>query len=154
MTTDAGILADLDLANVPDGLPAGQYLGNVYNCKVQPYKDAAKGKALIFTYKVNDPDNPMHGETVDEWQGINAFDTPTKKRFLKARLTSLGVPENRMSSFKPDDVIGLAVFFTVKKNGQYTNISDVRLVEGGDVASPASSAGASPASSSDISDLI
>jgi hypothetical protein len=156
MTENTGILADLGLADVPDGLPEAQYLGNVFNCKVQPYKDVAKGRALIFTYKVNDPDNPMHGETVDEWHSINSFDTPTKKRFLKARLLSLGIPENRMNQFSPQDVIGLAVFFTVKKNGQYTNVTDVRLIEGGDVKSAATGATATAAAPSgvDVDDLL
>lgn len=147
---DNGILSDLGLGDVPDGLAVGTYKGNVYGCKVQTLKDVSKGKSLVFTYKVNDPESSYNGETIDEWKSINKFDTNVKKRFLKERLVSLGIPETRFDQFRPDDVIGLDVFFTVKKNGQYTNITDVTLIEG-----DASSVSApSQAASSNLEDLL
>jgi len=131
-----GILAGLGLDEVVDGLAAGVYKGNVFNAKVQDLP--GKGKFLIFTYKVNDPDSRYHGESVDEWFSLDPNATNVKKRFLKQRLESLDVPESRFSSFNPNDVIGTDVFFTVKINGQYTNVTKVALAGEGDASVSAS----------------
>lgn len=125
---DLGFLADLGLDEVesdPNHLPDATYLGYLTKVKVQPYKDKAKGKAIILTYKVSDGEHK--DKTVDEWKSANSFDEPRKKAWLKQRLLSLGVPESRMNAVNPDDLVGTAVLFTVKKNGDYINVTSVKL---------------------------
>lgn len=125
--TDGNPLAGLGLENVPDGLPEGAYPGNLYDVKVIEHKGEKTGKkSLVFTYKVNNPGHVTHGETIDDFKSCNADDSNQQKRFLKMRLESLGVPESRFSDPTwMQAVIGLDVYFTVKKNGQYTNVSKV-----------------------------
>lgn len=124
--TSAPLASDLGLEDVPDGFADGVYSGFVTDCKIVHYKDAAKGKAIVFTYRC-DVDPVFAGETIDEWKSANAGDPASKKKWLKMRLDSLGIPESRMSAFAASDVIGKAVFFTVKKNGEYRNVTKVEL---------------------------
>jgi len=124
--SDAGVLANLGLDEVPDGLPDGVYPGFVYDAKIVDLKNN-KGRSLVFTYKVDQPGSTLHGETIDEFKSINPGDDNTKKRFLKQRLESLGVPSTRFNVFQPKDVVGLAVSFTVKTNGEYKNVSKVEI---------------------------
>lgn len=121
-----GVLANLGLENVPDGLPDGTYSGWVYDCKIVTLKND-KGQSLVFTYKVDMPGSPLNGETIDEFKSINPGDDNQKKRFLKARLESLGVPSTRFSQFQPNDVKGQPVEWTVKTNGEYKNVGTVKL---------------------------
>ena len=127
-----GIFADLGLDEVdedPNTFPASTYRGFVYDCKVVTYKDAAKGRALVLTYKI--ADGGQHkGKTVDEWKSCNTFDDASKKAWLKRRLMSLGVPENRLSQVNPEDLIGTEVDFTTKKSGEYTNVTFVKQSDG------------------------
>lgn len=149
MTADAGIFADLgleDVADDPNSFPASTYRGFVYDAKVVNYKDAAKGRALVLTYKINDDESEHNGKTVDEWKQCNSFDDPTKKAWLKRRLMSLGVPEDRLSQVNPADLVGTEVFFTTKKNGDYTNVSFVKLAD--------ESASAGSSGSGSIEDLL
>ena len=124
--SDSGVLANLGLDEVPDGLPDGMYPGFLYDAKIVDLKND-KGRALVFTYKVDQPGSKLHGETIDEFKSINPGDDNTKKRFLKQRLESLGVPSTRFNVFQPKDVVGTAVEFTVKTNGEYKNVSKVEL---------------------------
>ena len=50
--------------------------------------------------------------------------------FLKMRLKSLGVPETRMNTLQPEDLVGTDVVITVKKNGESTNITKVEIYTG------------------------
>lgn len=125
---EGGFLADLGLDTVetdPNHLPNATYLGYLTKVKVQPYKDASRGKAIIFTYKVSDGEHS--GKTVDEWKSANSFDDSRKKAWLKQRMLSLGIPESRLGAVNPDDLVGLPVRFTVKQNGEYTNVTFVAL---------------------------
>lgn len=144
MTADAGIFADLgleDVADDPNTFPASTYKGFLFDAKVVNYKDAAKGRALVLTYKIADEDSEHNGKTVDEWKQCNSFDDPTKKAWLKRRLMSLGVPEDRLSQVNPADLVGTAVFFTTKKNGEYTNVTFVKKADEGDTTATAGSSG-------------
>lgn len=128
MTADTGFLADLGLDNVetdPNHLPDSTYFGFLTECKVIHYKDASKGKALVFTYKVGEGEHK--GKTIDEWKSANSFDEPSKKSWLKQRILSLGVPESRINSLNPEDLAGTAVKFTVKQKGEYRNVTFVSV---------------------------
>lgn len=130
MTTANGFLADLGLDSVesdPNHLPDATYVGALFDCKVVHYKDASKGKAVVFTYKVTEGEHK--GKSIDEWKSANAFDEPSKKAWLKQRMLSLGVPESRINAVNPDDLIGTAIKFTVKQKGEYRNVTFVTLAD-------------------------
>lgn len=126
-TATGGFLSDLGLDSVetdPNHLPDATYKGYLTDCKVVQFKDASKGQALVFTYKVSE--GPHKGKTIDEWKTANKFDPANKKAWLKSRILSLGVPESRLNILNPDDLIGTPVSFTVKKKGEYTNVTFVK----------------------------
>ncbi len=126
--TAPGFLADLDLENVeedPNAFPEGTYKAYLTDAKVVTMKDAAQGKKLVLTYKIFEGEHK--GKTLDEWKGINSFDDARTKAFLKQRLLSLGVPENRLSSVSLEDLTGIALRFTMKKNGTYKNVTNIIL---------------------------
>ena len=125
MTENAGFLNDLGLENVETAPADGKYAAYLYDCKFVEYKDTSKGKALVFTYRI--ADGKFKGEDIQEWKSANAFDDNTKKKWLKARVLSLGVPESRIGAVNPQDLVGLAVWITIKKNGEYTNVNKVEL---------------------------
>lgn len=127
-TLAGGFLADVGLDSVeadPNHLPDATYLGYLTDCKIVHYKDAAKGKAVVFTYKVDEGDHK--GKVIDEWKSANSFDDAQKKGWLKQRIISLGVPESRVGAVNPDDLIGTAVKFSVKAKGEYRNVTFVAL---------------------------
>lgn len=133
----AGFLNDLGLDNLADGeLPTGKYLGEVTASKVVPKKDGSK--SWVITYTVRQPGSEFDGLTKDEWKSCNKMDSPQVKRFLRDRALSLGVPENELGNFRPSDVIGTPVFFTLARRGEYVNVTEVSLAP---VASTGSSAG-------------
>lgn len=145
-----GFLSDLGLDDVdsdPNALPDGTYKAALFECKIIEAKDAAKGKFVVFTYKVTDPDSKYQGTTIDEWKSANSFDEPRKKAWLKQRIMSLGVPEARVNAVDPSDLLGTAVDVTVKQKGEYRNVTFVKL-------SDESSAAAEPVSAGSIADLL
>lgn len=151
LDVDGGIFADLGLDEVdadPNHLPDSTYRGVVYDAKIVHYKDAAKGKALVLTYKVTDPESIHKGKTIDEWKSANKFDDAQKKGWLKNRLISLGVPESRIAQVSVKDLIATDIFFTVKKKGEYINVTFVRLADESEVS--ASSGGSSSVSVDDL----
>lgn len=125
MTADTGMLAGLGLDEVPDRLPETEYAGFVFDLKVVNYKDTAKGKAIVMTYKV--ADGKFKGETQDHWQSANAHDGMQQKKFLKQMFTNIGVPESKINSVTKEDVVGTPVFFTIKHNGNFVNVTNVKL---------------------------
>ena len=143
-----GFLADLGLDEIdedPNRLPDGPYNAYLTDAKVVTLKDAAKGKRLVLTYKI--ADGPHKGKIIDEWKGINAFDDARSKAFLKQRILSLGVPEDKISTLDLNDLVGLEVRITKKQNGQYQNINNVTLGHAGLDATESSA-------SADVSDLL
>ena len=141
--TETGFLSDLGLDEIdddPNKFPDGTYNAYLTESKVVALKDAAKGKRLILTYKVFD--GAHKGKVIDEWKSINKFDDARSKAFLKQRLLSLGVPEEKIATISPEDLVGIAVRITKKQNGQYSNVTNVVLGHAGeDVVAASASAG-------------
>lgn len=133
--TEPGFLADLELDKVeddPNAFPDGTYNAYLTEAKVVSLKDVAQGKRLVLTYKIYDGDHK--GKAIDEWKSINKFDDARTKAFLKKRLLSLGVPEEKLASVQPSDLAGIAVRITKKQNGQYANVTNVVLGHASDDA--------------------
>lgn len=151
MTENAGFLNDLALDQVETDPADGVYRAFVYDVKTVNYKDTAKGKAVVFTYRI--ADGKFKGEDVQEWKSANSFDDNTKKKWLKARILSLGVPESRLTNLDPQDLVGLEVMITLKKNGQYLNVNKVELVQSGNAAATPEQASAPASVNAALSDL-
>jgi hypothetical protein len=151
---------DLGLENVPKGFATGVYQGFVTNVRPHTYKDEAKGKAIIITYRCDvDPSGQFTGESIDEFKSCNSTDSNVKKRFLKQRLEELGVPESRQNSVTPSDLIGKPVYFTVKNDGQYINVTKVQLRDpsvavGSSTAVPGVATTPANANAGSVADLI
>lgn len=139
----------------PNRVAEGKHHAFVYNVKVMDLTARGKGKSLVITYKMAE-DDAEKGKTVDEWRGIPAvtadgkFATDkdaTNASWLKRRLQDLGVPEDKINTIEPNDLVGTEVYVTFKNNGQYQNVAKCEVVgAGGQTASSASAAS--------ISDLI
>lgn len=131
------LFGDLDIASAADNpfeIPANSYEATVTDVRVGKTRDESKvGMTFIYTIQSGE----YEGQDITEWKQIPTPADPhnlttDEKRsmsFLKQRLLSLGVPEDRMNSVKEDELIGADVVVTVKpgKNG-YTNVSRVELM--------------------------
>jgi len=97
-----------------------------------------QSKHWVFTYKVADGE-PQSGCTKDEWRAIpitrdGRFVSDKDEqaaRWLKQRLLSLGVPEDRVGTVTPADVQGTEVYITLKtttnSKGTFQNVTNVTL---------------------------
>lgn len=155
-----GFLADLGLDTVesdPNAIPDNKYPAFVFAANIVKYKDTSKGQALVLTYKI--ADGPHKGKTVDEWKSANSFDTVQQKGYLKQRLVQIGIPESKLNELDPDDLVGLPVTITTKKNGEYTNVRYAAARDENDLgdanSAPVSNGASSSAgSSASIADLL
>lgn len=101
-------------------------------------KQADGSKSWVITYRVADGENEAT-RTNDEWRPIpNVKDgkfltekDETNARWLKQRLMSLGVPESRVGSTSPKDLLGIECYVTFKTNstskGTFQNVVAVKL---------------------------
>lgn len=141
-----GFLNDLGLDEVnadPNYIADGKYRAFVYNSEVRTKKDDSK--SWVLSYKIA-PDQKHAGQVQQEWfdlapKGDNA---ELKRSFLKRRVLSLGVPESKIGSVQPNDLIGLEVSITIKHSGSYQNVGTVELAGGATSAS----------ASTDVADLL
>lgn len=142
--SDDNIFGDLDVAAAADSpwdLVDGTYGGVITEVKAGP---TAKGdkKGLTIVITVDESSDPaMVGRKNSEWLEIPRpadpkNPTPEEAQAtsrLKARLLSLGIPQDRINQFKPSDVMGLGVIFrlgTTSKNGrEYQNIKELKVRE-------------------------
>lgn len=129
------IFGDLDIEGASDdpfGVPVGVHPVQVTDVKVIRPKADDKDM-LLLEYKVTDGD--ATGNTVQERKTIKTdgedANSPSARRnasFLKIRLKELGVPEARLNSVKPDDLIGVEGFLTIgEPNNGYTNVKSFSL---------------------------
>lgn len=135
-----GLFDGLDVASAADNpfeVDPGTYHCVVTGVEAKPTQNGDK-VGLNLEYTINDDDSPMNGRKITEWKHIPQPadpSNPTSKEamaasFLKQRLGNLGVPESRMNDVEPDDLIGIECIVSVKKNGEYTNVTKVTLDEG------------------------
>ena len=123
-----GFLNDLDLENTeadPDALPDGKYPGFLFSSKIVDKKDQTK--SWVIEYKVDVEHDPKWGgRRAQEWYNITK-PTEQQKSWLKRRLNSLGVPEDKHGEINPGDVVGIAVTFGIKNKDGYKNVNFVEL---------------------------
>lgn len=143
-----GIFGDLDLASASDdpfSVNDGTYEAVVTKAEVRQNKNETDN-FLVLEYTIEDDGN-MSGRKVSEWkkipkQGAEDFDRAAS--FLKQRLLSIGIPNERINSFEPDDALGADVVITVKTKDGYANVNKVatltdeqvdRIADGGNAFS-------------------
>lgn len=131
-----GLFGDLDIqsaADNPFAVPANTYECTVTGVKVGPTKDESKvGMTLTYTIQSGE----YEGDDITEWKEIpQPADphnlTPQERKsnsWLKQRLLSLGVPEDRVNDVEEDDLVGVDCVVTVAegKNG-YMNVTRVEV---------------------------
>lgn len=135
---DEAVFADLGLDQAPDDpneIPDGVYKAVVDNIKMytHPNKEEGKNRFCIITYKIIDDEYPaVKDNTVDEWKSANKGDSTKQKAFLKSRFLSLGVPKPDVDAGRINfkSLFGLPVQIKVKSNNGFTNINDLKLLEG------------------------
>lgn len=133
-----GIFGDLDVASAADDpfkLPPNVYEATVTDVKVGDTQDGSK-TGMTITYTVS-TDDEHDGKSVREWKQIPrpadpknpAVEDKKAMSWLKARLLDLGIPESRINSVTPDDLIGKEVTITVAegKNPSFMNVNRVTL---------------------------
>lgn len=139
-STGGGFLNDLGINwnDVPtDNSPSdGTHRCFVTKSEIRTKKDQTK--SWVFTYRVADGESEQ-GRTKDEWRPLpntNGGHFLTEKdetnaRWLKQRLISLGVPEDRVGSVSPGDILGTEVYVTLKttsnSQGTFQNVTNVKL---------------------------
>src|SRR5664280_1767930 len=90
------------------GIPAGTHHVMVSNIHTE---DKESGKYVIFTYTVVDDDSKYKGKSHNEYirlvEGGAKTENDTRSlRALKTRLMSFEIPEGKMKSIDPDDIVG------------------------------------------------
>lgn len=134
-----GLFDELDVASASDdpfNVPDGTYecvveKAEVVTSKEKEYRPGVPKKGLMLTFKITDENE--NGKTITDYKAIPVPEDPKnltsdEKRdlsFLKMRMMNLGIPEARINSVEPDDLVGVDCYVTVKKNGDYTNVTKV-----------------------------
>lgn len=142
-----GFLNDLGLENVsadPNHIADGLYKAFVFNSEVRAKRDGSK--SWVISYKIA-PGQQHAGQIQQEWFELEpkGENVELKRSWLKRRVLSLGVPEQRVGSVDPGDFIGTEVNVKIVHRNGYQNVGEVTLVADGGVTTPAVSA---PAESS------
>ena len=131
-----GIFGDLDLeaaADDPFAIDDGTYEAVITAAEVKMNKKETDNY-LVLTYTIPNYLDGDSNRKVQEWKKIPKASDPDKDRdasYLKQRLLSIGVPNERINSFEPEDALGADVVITVKSKDGYTNVQRVALSDGG-----------------------
>lgn len=126
---------EIDVASAVDpfAIPLGMHL--CFLTAAEMKKSSKGGAGLAITYTIDGGDH--NGTKISEWKNCPANkeeaateDGKKSLGWLKQRLTSLGVPEDRMNTMDPDDLVGIHCWVTVKegKDG-FTNIGKVSVAD-------------------------
>lgn len=124
-----------EFAEIPDvimGLPEGVHKCVLAGVNVE---DKKTGKYLVFVYTAIEGN--YVGKSHREFQRIVVGPALTDEdkqtmAYVKSRLSSLGVPVERMSTLTPDMITGIEVILTLvpqRNDPSYRNVSRVTLVD-------------------------
>lgn len=137
-----GLFEELDIASAKDN--PWEIPNNTYRCLVTDVvvkKNQSDNMGMTFYYTIQDGE--QKGLKVSEYkrmphptdaEPLDKADADKALSYIKMRLASLGIPEERMNSVEKDDLIGIECFVTTKQNGQYTNVNNVTLQDSAGVA--------------------
>lgn len=126
------LFGDLDIEAASDNpweIPADKYGATVSKVEKKDdhvsknNPDSTPKNYMVIEYTITDGSHAgAIGQTLQEWKKVPKADDEDKDRsmsFIKQRLLSLGVPESKMNSVQPDDLVGIDVYVNVGagKNG-------------------------------------
>lgn len=117
------LFGELDLEDAPDdpnAIPDDTYKAFLVDVKQGPTQKDPQKIGTTFKFKISE--GKYDGREVTEWKSSMKDDDEQTKGYLKARLLSLGIPEDRLSTVEKDDLVGKEVRITVKNRNGYTNI--------------------------------
>jgi len=134
-----GLFGDLDVANAKDItylFDSDTYPAIVSNFEVKPTKAGTMtGMNITYTFT----DGKYKGRFITEWQRVPAAsDTspldPQKAEdavgYVKKRLASLGVPQERMNTVEPGEIIGTEVYVSIGiKHNKKTNEDENKVTK-------------------------
>jgi len=115
-------------------IPDNVYPAFVFEVKVGMTR-GGNGKTpklgMTLIYKISEGE--YADRQVQEWKQIPQPEDPKnlsedEKRslsYLKSRILSLGIPEERVNSVQPEDLIGTEVVITLVTKGEYQNVRKV-----------------------------
>lgn len=143
-----GLFGDVDASEIPEDpfhVDDGTYLSVLTEVKfVTRSGDGGHGIAMKWT--ITEDDSEFEGNTLNDWKTYypelteSDLTSDIKKDLsrLKARLLSIGVPEEDLNAFEENaqDYIGTEAYVTVKNTAdtkdpskKYRNITYIRLPE-------------------------
>lgn len=130
-----GLFDELDVAGAADdpwSIPDNVYPGVVSDLKVKANDKGNWG--MYFKFKITSGEyakreiseykrlpHPQDATPLDPAKKANALS------YIKARLASLGIPEERMNGVSKEDLIGIECFISTKMNGNFVNVRDITL---------------------------
>lgn len=143
MTDNLGDL-DVDFNDVPDDpfvKPTGTWLGEL--TKVETFEDKAKSGKLFLKMEWTDAESGMSLDEVFTVKdpSLDAAKLRQKHSFFKKRMLDFEVPEDKIKFTVAQEMIGTKAWITSKKNGEYTNITEAKLVEGDEAEDAAVASG-------------
>lgn len=115
------------------GIPAGTYEAMLSSISTET-KDS--GTFLVFTYTVTE-EGPYKGKSHKEFKKTVVGRAQNDKDrealgYIKQRLSSLGVPPDRMNSIDVDDLVGTELALTLvnqRNNPDYRNVQKIVLLD-------------------------
>lgn len=142
-----GLFAELDIASATDNPFA--IPDNTYPCVLESVEVKANEKGnhgLYLKFVISEGEHK--GKKITEYKRIphpddaEVLDEADKKKaryYINQRLSTLGVPDERMNDVEPDDLVGTDCYVSTKQNGDFTNVRNVS------VSAPASGLPSAPA---------
>ena len=130
-----GLFDELDIASAADNpwaIPDNTYPCVVSDLTVKENKSGNMG--MTFKYKVTEGDHA--GFEITEYKRLpsskdsdqmSQADKSKAMAYIKQRLASLGIPEDRMNSVEAADLIGIECYVSTKMNDDFVNVRTVTL---------------------------
>jgi len=124
---DENLVADLGLADVPDGLN-GTYPAHITMARaVKGTKKDPNARAFSFKYKVDMPGDKLDGYNQDHFLPANGEnDKLFLQQQLKEHMKSLGLDLNSITRSDLKNLEGKPVWIKVQKSGTYRNVTAIK----------------------------
>lgn len=128
------LFEELDVAGADDNPWA--IPDSTYACVVSDLDVKSNNGKMGMTFKYKVMDGQYSGREVTEYKRVphssdevqmSPEDKAKAVSYIKQRLASLGIPEERMNGVSKDDLIGIECYVATKMNGDFINVRTVTL---------------------------